>query len=50
MGVRGRATEWANWRECPQCSATGLHEGEECSLCLRNGWLYVRPAVSSNVV
>jgi hypothetical protein len=45
IGVRGRATDWANWKECPKCGATGLHEGNECNVCLKSGWLYVRPTV-----
>ena len=45
MGVRGRATDWANWKECPKCRATGRHEGEACGLCLGSGWMYVRPVV-----
>ena len=45
MGVRGRATDWADWKECPNCGGTGHYEGNECSRCLRSGWLYVRPAV-----
>ena len=44
-GVRGRATDWSNWKECPKCAATGRYEGDECSMCLKSGWLYVRPAV-----
>jgi hypothetical protein len=41
MGVRGRATEGANWKECPKCGATGRQDGKECSMCLGSGWLYV---------
>ncbi len=43
LGVRGRATDWADWRECPRCNGTGYDAGNECPLCLKNGWLYVRP-------
>jgi len=41
-GVRARATDPTNWKECPRCGATGHHEGEECSLCLGSGWIRVQ--------
>ncbi|MBA2689186.1 MAG: hypothetical protein H0U63_00080 [Burkholderiales bacterium] len=44
-GVRGRATDWENWKECPKCSATGHYDRQECAMCNGSGWMYVRPPV-----
>ena len=42
IGVRGRATDPADWKRCPKCGGTGRYEGNECGLCLNKGLLYVR--------
>ena len=48
-GIRARATDPENWKQCPKCSGTGRTENGECNLCLNRGWLYVRPAVQAAV-
>lgn len=42
-GIRARATERENWKQCPKCNGTGRYESDECNLCMNRGWLYVRP-------
>jgi len=44
-GVRARATDRADWKECPRCRGTGRGEDRECTFCLGRGWLYVRNTV-----
>ena len=44
-GIRARATDPANWKQCPKCSGTGRYENNECNVCLNRGWLFVRTAV-----
>ena len=48
-GIRARATERSDWKECLKCSGTGRGEVGECGFCLGSGWLYVRPAVKRAV-
>lgn len=46
MGVRARASDEANWKQCLKCSGTGRDESSECNACLGRGWLYVRQSVA----
>ena len=46
MGVRARASDEANWKQCPKCSGTGRDETSECNICLGRGWLHVRHSVA----
>jgi len=39
-GVIRSALAVDEWTECPDCHATGRRDGEVCSRCHGEGWLY----------
>jgi hypothetical protein len=41
-GVYGSALEGTDWQRCPICLGRGEALIEQCDVCQRTGWVYVR--------
>lgn len=43
QGVFGSMLVLGDWKECPDCNATGEIKREKCQMCGGEGWIVTRP-------